>query len=202
MIRLYHCKGARSLRCLWTLEEMGLDYDLETLPFPPRVLAKEYKSVNPLGTVPTLIDGDDVLTESSAICQYLADAYGPTPLALERNEKDYGAYLNWMFRSDATLTFPLTVHFRYSTLEPEGRRNPQVAEDYRKWFLARWTSVERGLEGRDYLCAGRFTLADICVGYALGFAETLGVKEAMTPNVAKWWERIANRPAYVKAAAI
>lgn len=200
-MKLYHCKGARSLRCVWALEEMGLDYQLETLPFPPRIFAKQYKEVNPLGTVPALIDGDVMLTESSGICHYLAEKYGPTPLAVQPGEKDYGLYINWMYRSDATLTFPLTIFFRYTALEPEERRSAQVAEDYKKWFLGRWSSVEAGLEGRDYLCAERFTMADICVAFALYFADTLGVTEAMTPNVAKWRERITSRPAYKKAAA-
>jgi glutathione S-transferase len=200
-MKLYHCQGARSLRCLWALEEMGLPYELVVLQFPPRVHHKDYRSVNPLGTVPTFVDGDVTLTESAAICQYLAEGYGPTPLAVAREEKDYGAYLNWLHRSDATLTFPLTLVFRYATLEPEERRQPQVVEDYRKWFLGRWKSVEQGLEARDYLCAERFTMADICVGYALHFARSLGVEEAFTPNVTRWWERITARAAYKKAAA-
>ncbi len=200
-MRLYHCQGSRSLRCLWALEEMGLDYELETLPFPPRLFAKQFKEVNPLGTVPALIDGDVMLTESVGICHYLAEKYGPTTLSVKPGEKDYGRYLNWMYRSDATLTFPLTIVFRYAALEPEERRLPQAAEDYRKWFLGRWSAVETGLEGRDYLCADRFTMADICVGYATHFANTLGVAEAMTPNVAKWWARISGREAFRKAAS-
>jgi glutathione S-transferase len=197
-MKLYHCKGARSLRCVWALEEMGLPYELETLPFPPRIFAKQYKDVNPLGTVPALIDGDVLLTESSGICHYLAEKYGPTPLAVRPEEKDYGLYLNWMYRSDATLTFPLTIFFRYTALEAEERRSAQVAEDYRKWFLGRWTSVEAGLEGRDYLCAERFTMADICVAFACYFAQTLDVAEVMTPNVSRWWARITSRPAFKK----
>ena len=52
MITLYHCDGARSFRPLWMLEELGLPYELKMLPFPPRVLAKEYLALNPLGTIP------------------------------------------------------------------------------------------------------------------------------------------------------
>jgi len=200
-MKLYHCSGARSLRCVWALEEMGLDYELETLPFPPRMFAKHYKDVNPLGTVPALIDGEVMMTESSGICHYLAEKYGPTPLSVKPDEYDYGRYLNWMYRSDATLTFPLTITFRYTALEPEDRRSPQVAADYRKWFLGRWSSVEAGLHGQDYLCADRFTMADICVGYALYFARTLSVDEAMTPNVTRWWGRISERAAFKKASA-
>ena len=51
-VTLYHCPGARSMRPLWTLEEMGLEYELVTLPFPPRLLQRDYLEVNPLGTVP------------------------------------------------------------------------------------------------------------------------------------------------------
>ncbi|MFN0025205.1 MAG: glutathione S-transferase family protein [Parvularculaceae bacterium] len=200
-MKLYHCQGARSLRCVWALEEMGLRYDLETLPFPPRMFARHYKEVNPLGTVPAFLDDGVMLTESTGICHYLAEKYGPTPLGVSKDEADYGAYLNWMYRSDATLTFPLTIHFRYTALEPEERRSAQVAEDYKKWFLGRWSSVEAWLADREYLCAERFTMADICVGYALFFAKTLKVEEAMTPNVMRWWERISTRPAFQRAIA-
>jgi len=200
-MKLYHCVNARSLRALWALEEMGLDYELETLPFPPRVFAKQYKEVNPLGTVPALIDGDVMITESAGACQYLAEKYGPTPLAVSTEEADYGPYINWLHRSDATLTFPLTIFFRYTALEPEERRLPQAAEDYRKWFLGRWRSVDAWLGTRDYLCADRFTMADIAVAFAFQFATTLGVEEAGTPPVKAWWDRISARPAYQRAMA-
>lgn len=198
-MKLYHCANSRSLRPLWALEEMGLGYELAILQFPPRVFHKDFKEINPLGTVPALVDGDLTMTESAAICEYLGAKYGPTLLCVETHEKDFGLYLNWLHRSDATLTFPLTLVLRYTLLEPEERRQPRVAEDYRKWFLARWRSVEEGLAGRDYLCADRFTMADIAVGFSLHLARTLAIDEAMTPNVGKWWERISARPAYRKA---
>jgi glutathione S-transferase len=195
-IKLYHCKRARSMRPLWTLLEMGLEHELVTLPFPPRVFQKDYLAVNPLGTVPCMLDGDVVMTESAGICQYLVDRYGPTPLAVGRDEHDYGAYLNWLHRSDATLTFPQTLVLRYTQLEPEERRNPQVASDYRKWFLGRVRCVEDALAHRTYLCADRFTIADIAVGYALVLARQLGIEEAFTPNIARWFGVLSERPAF------
>ncbi|MEC7605857.1 MAG: glutathione S-transferase N-terminal domain-containing protein, partial [Pseudomonadota bacterium] len=56
-MKLYHCFNSRSLRPLWCLEEMGLEYELEVMPFPPRSEREGYLDINPLGTVPTLIDG-------------------------------------------------------------------------------------------------------------------------------------------------
>ncbi len=67
------------MRALWALEEMGLDYELITLQFPPRVFHKDYKEVNSLGTVPCFIDGEIIMTESAGICEYLGVKYGPTP---------------------------------------------------------------------------------------------------------------------------
>ena len=142
MITLYHCDGARSFRPLWMLEEMGLPYELKMLPFPPRVFAKEYLAINPLGTIPFMVDGETKMTESSGICYYLGTKYGPTPLVVGLDDPAYGAFLNWMYFSDATLTFPQTLVLRYSQLEPEERRNPQVAGDYAKWFLGRLRAVE------------------------------------------------------------
>src|SRR6476661_7242932 len=82
MIRLYHCTDARSFRPLWTLEELGLDYELTVMPFPPRYRAKAFMAVNPLGTIPALVDGETFMTESAAITQYLVTRYGPSDLAV------------------------------------------------------------------------------------------------------------------------
>ncbi|MBS0279216.1 MAG: glutathione S-transferase family protein [Proteobacteria bacterium] len=201
-LKLYHCKGARSVRPLWTLEEMGVPYELESMRFPPRVFREGYLAVNPLGTVPTLVDGDATLTESAGICQYLVDRYGPTGLGLTPADKDYGAYLNWLHRSDATLTFPQTIVLRYSQLEPEERRLKQAVDDYTQWFFARLRSVEQATADRDYLCAGRFTIADIAVGYALYLAETLGLRGGFKPNTEAYYRRLAERPAFQRAIAL
>ena len=195
-IVLYHCKGARSLRPVWTLEEMGIDYQLEVLPFPPRVFQKEYLGINLLGTVPYMVDGDTHMTESSGMCNYLVERYGPTPLKVEVTDSEYGAYLNWLYFSDATLTFPQTLYLRYTRLEPEERRVPQVAEDYRKWFLGRLRLVEAATADREFLCCGRFTIADICVGYGLHLATSLGIDGEFGDNVKKYWAGLQEQPSY------
>ena len=199
MITLYHCMAARSFRPLWALEELGLPYDLKMLPFPPRVFAREYLALNPLGTIPLLIDGDTSMTESAAIVQYLVTRHGPTPLAVGIDEPGFGAYLNWLHFGEATLTFPQTLVLRYSKLEPEERRNPQVAADYAKWFFGRLRAVEGAVSNSTVLCAGRFTAADISVGYALLLAERIGLAKDFTPAVAAYWQRLQQRDGFCRA---
>jgi glutathione S-transferase len=201
MITLYHCDAARSFRPLWMLEEMGLAYELKMLPFPPRVFAKEYLGINPLGTIPFMIDGETKMTESSGICHYLGAKYGPTPLVLEPEEPAFGAFLNWMYFSDATLTFPQTLVLRYTQLEPEERRNPQVAGDYAKWFLGRLRAVEAATAGAETLCADRFTAADIVIGYALRLADNIGLSKDFGPNVRAYWQRLQQRDGFKRAVA-
>jgi glutathione S-transferase len=200
MITLWHCEDARSFRALWALEELGLAYELKLLPFPPRVHAPEYLEINPLGTIPFLTEGETQMAESSAIVQYLAVKHGG-PLNVTPDDPAYGAWLDWLYRGEATLTFPQTLVLRYTRLEPRERRNPQVAEDYGRWFVSRLRSVEARVAQADHLVAGRFTAADISVGYALLLAQTLGLSERFGPATAAYWERLQARPGFQRAKA-
>jgi glutathione S-transferase len=199
VIRLYHCTDARSFRPLWALEELGLHYELTVMPFPPRYHAKEFMAVNPLGTIPALVDGATFMTESAAIVQYLATRYGPSPLAVDIGDPAYGAWLNWLHFGEATLTFPQTLVLRYRRLEPG--KAEVVADDYAKWFLARLRAVSRALLDAEHLCAGRFTAADISVGYALLLAEHVGLDVEFSPAVAAYWARLQARHGFKGAKA-
>lgn len=199
VITLYHCVSARSFRPLWMLEELGLPYELVMLPFPPRAAARAYLDVNPLGTVPLLVDGTTRMTESAAICQYLCAISAPTPMQVGPEEPDLGAYLNYLHFGEATLTFPQTLVLRYTRFEPEERRQPSVAEDYARWFLARLRTLEPVLAAQPYLCAGRFTAADVSVGYALMLAQHIGLADRFTPAVASYWQRLQQREGFRRA---
>jgi len=198
-MKLWHCKDARSLRPLWVLEELNLEYELEVLPFPPRVFKKEFLALNPLGTIPYFVDGDVKMTESTAICLYLANRYEGNNLSLSVMDTGYGEYLNWLFMSDATLTFPQTIVLRYTQLEPEERRLPQAASDYRKWFLARLRMLDAHLLGNKYLCNDTFTIADIAIGYALFLGENLGIADDYQPQTQAYLQQLKQRPAFKRA---
>ena len=192
------------------LEELGLSCALKMLPFPPRVLARDYLQDNPLGTVPLWVDGPLRMTESAAICEYLAARHSAGVLNVAVDDPAFGSYLNWLHMSDATLTFPQTLVLRYAHFEPVERQQPQVVEDYSRWFLARLRAVDAALQapGQDqrpessWLCAGRFTAADVAVGYALLVASHLGLSAQFSPAVAAYWSRLQQRPAFQRALAI
>lgn len=197
---LYHCAGARSFRVLWTLEELGLPYELRVLPFPPRVHEKAIFTVNPAGTVPVFVDGGLVMTESVAICAYLAGRHPAQGLTVRPDDPEYGPYLEWLFHGEATLTYPVTVALRYGKLEFPARRLQQAVEDYGKLFVSRLKALSAVLaDGRTYLCGGRFTIADVSVGYALMLAEIAGLGAYLPDEVRAYREGLLGRPACARA---
>ena len=199
-VRLWHCRDARSFRALWALEELELPYSLELVPFPPRATVEGYREINPLGTVPAMLVDGRLMTESAAIPHFLATRFGPSPLAVAADEPDYGPYLNFLHMGEATLTFPQTIHLRYTRLEPEARRLPQAAEDYAQWFGSRLRNAE-ALMGAEFACAGRFTMADISVGYAVMLALSIGLADQVTPGMADYFARLSRRPGFRRAQA-
>jgi glutathione S-transferase len=198
-ITLYHSVSARSFRPLWMLEELRLPYDLKMLPFPPRVKGETYLEINPLGTIPAFFDGARRMTESAAICHYLAARYSPGQFNVETHEDDFGAYLNYLHFGEATLTFPQTLILRYARFEPPERRLPQAAEDYARWFLSRLRTLAPLLDKQEFLCAGRFTAADVSVGYALLLAEHVDLKPHFKPPILAYWERLQAREGFQRA---
>lgn len=194
---LYHCPDARSLRCLWAVEEAGFDVDLRLLKFPPRAFEPDYRAVNPLMTVPGWIEDGRLMTESVAICERIAEG---TPLEVRRDEPDYWDARNWLHRSDATLTFPLAIMLRYTRVEPEERRLAQAVADYKAFFSGRARSIEAALaDGREWLVADRFTIVDITIGYAAFLATTLGAEDALGDNTKTWLQRCVAREGFRRA---
>lgn len=192
---LYTCAGSRGLRATWAAEEAGVDLDLKVLPFPPRFRAPEYLEINPLGTVPMLVDGDAQMTESCAIAHYLTLKGRASDLVVATEEPDYAAYLDYTYHADATITFPQTVYMRFALFEKD-KGWADAGHAYAKWFHKRLVKVEQRLEGREYLCADRFTVADICVGYALILAKKVGLDDGVPDSLKAYRDRLVGRDAY------
>ena len=164
---LWHCKDARSFRPLWALEELGLAYELRSLPFPPRVREKSYLGENPLGTVPLLVDGETRMTDSAAIPHYLAMTYAGGRLTVAPGEPGFGAYLNWLVHGEATLTFPQTIFLRYSRLEPQERRRFRLLTHVRCSLDDARVAIDTGVDGVDVLIATSSRLRPVTHGLSI-----------------------------------
>lgn len=195
---LYTCAGSRGLRATWAAEEAGLDIDLKLLPFPPRYEAPEYLEINPLGTVPLMIEGDARMTESCAIAHYFATRAGATELIVAPGEPDYAAYLDFTYHADATITFPQTVFMRFALFEKD-KGWEEAGQAYAKWFWKRLVKLEQRLDGREFLCAERFTVADICCTYALILAKKVGLDEGVPDSLKAYRDRLTARDGYKRA---
>ena len=95
MATLYHVPTSRSLRVLWTLEEIGATVEVKSLGVRPRLQEPEYLAINPAGTLPALIDGDRAIYESLAICEYLAVQHG-SDLVVAPGEPERPEFVQWL----------------------------------------------------------------------------------------------------------
>src|SRR5262249_25269158 len=120
MVTIYHAADSRSLRVLWTLEEMGAKAEVKSLPFPPRRRQPDYLSVNPSGTVPAMVDGDRVMTESLAICEYLISKHGNASLLIAPGDPEHAPFLQWLWYGESTIMLPIGMMVRVERLKMPG----------------------------------------------------------------------------------
>lgn len=199
MMKVYFAPFARSLRILWTLEELNVPYEPVRVQFPPRIAQPDYLDINPLGQIPTLIDGEVKLFESVGACEYINELAGGG-LQVTAGQPGRADYLQWLWFGEATLAPPLGAVVR-QTFGPEEGKSPVALAEARSTLFGRIAVIETRLEGRQYLVADRFTLADISVSYCLNLGGMLRVADDYPPNVAAYFDRMKARPAFQAAAA-
>ncbi len=200
-ITVYHAKNTRSMRVLWVLEELGVKAEIRSLAFPPSKRQPDYLTVNPTGTVPAMVDGPTVLTESMAICDYLAARHGPS-LLVGADDPARTDFVQWLWYGESTLMTPLSRIATVSRLGRKGADIDAVLDDARGNAGVRLTALERRLEGRDFLVAGRLTLADISAGYPLHLVGLFGLDHLLGPRSAAYRDRLRARPAYQRAISV
>ncbi|MBQ0794890.1 glutathione S-transferase family protein [Zhongshania sp.] len=202
MLTLYHSADARSLRCLWLLEELNIPYELKVVKFPARILEPSFLEINPLGTVPYLIDGDTRMNESCAILTYLSSRYGDDAFQLPVEHPRYGDYLNWLHFGEAALTYTQAVSLRYRFFLPKDQRLPEVATHFQAMVYERLPLVHDAVAKSLYLCGDEFTIADISVGYGLFLTSMFKLDEPFSNDTKAYCERLFQRPAFLKAREI
>ncbi len=201
-MKLYHSPQSRSIRPRWLLEEIGAPYELVTVSISAGEQKRpEYLKLNPNGTVPTLVDGDLVLFESAAICQYLADKFADKKLAPPVGTPARGLYYQWIHYAMSAIEPPAVTIFLHTMIRPEAERIPALASEARPQLTAAVKVVDQALSGRTFLLGEQFSAADVMVGSTLAWANMMGVVGSDVPAAAAYVERLTQRPAYQRAAA-
>lgn len=201
MILVYGGWPTRSQRILWLLEEMGLPYELHDVDIRKRRADAELMAANPAGFLPALKDGETVMVESIAMIQYLADRYGPTPLAPTAGDPTYPTYLQFLHLGEAGLAAYLNPVVANAFFAPEAERDNFGVRAAQGLFLNRLALVETRLGASPHLAGEAFTAADISVHYALEMGARLGLAAQYGPAVAAYAERLTARPGYQRALA-
>jgi glutathione S-transferase len=178
----------------WMLEEVGEPYRTEVLDFASSLKAPAYLAINPMGKVPALRHGDTVVTETAAICAYLADAFPQAGLAPAPGAR--GSYYRWLFFGAGPMEAALT-NKALGFVTPEGR------ERMAGWgtYGAVLDAIEAAVTSSRYLVGDRFSAADVYVGSQIGFGLMFNSIEKR-PAFERYWQGLSARPAAVRARAI
>ena len=178
----------------WMLEEVGRPYRTVLLDFGPAMRTPEYRRLNPMGKVPTIVHGATVVTECAAVCAYLADAFPEAGLAPEPARR--GAYYRWLFFAAGPVEAAVTNR-ALGVEVPEERRGMVGYGAYGRVM----DTLETAVAGGGYIAGERFSAADVYVGAQIGWGLRFKTIEAR-PALVAYWERIADRPAAVRAREI
>ena len=197
MIKLYHAPFTRSVRIVWLLEELGVPYQLERVPFAPGKLP--FAQPSPYGKVPAIEDGNVRMIESGAILEYVLERHGSGRLAPAPGTAERGAFLQWLYFSEATLLPPVGDIVRHTLFKPEAERIPAVVEDARGRLNRTLEVLEEDLGDREYLLASGFSAADVMLGVSLLIIRRVRALDPKFGKLAAYLSRLENRPALRKA---
>jgi glutathione S-transferase len=187
---LYHNPMSRARIAHWMLEEVGANYSVRLLSFEKGEHKRpEFLAINPMGKLPALTHGSTVITETGAICAYLADVFPHSQLAPHPADRARGSYLRWMFFA-AGCVEPAIVDRMMTRPEVE-RRSALGYGSYDDVFR----TLRGALDGRPFLLGDRFTAADLFLASQLGWGSMVGAVAA-DPWLTEYVARCTARPAY------
>jgi glutathione S-transferase len=195
MLKLYHCAESRSMRSLWLLNEMQIQFELIDMPFDLSVLrGADYLSVHPLGRVPCLVDGDFRLFESGAITEYLCERHPQSGLGrLDRDPERY-EWLQWIHYGETIAVHAASLVQQRVFIAPEDR-SPVIAKLEGRRLEKAVQVLEAPLSQRDFLLSTGFSAADIGVGFSLHLADRF-IDLAKFPGVSRYLKRLRARRAF------
>ncbi|AOG22056.1 glutathione S-transferase family protein [Acidovorax sp. RAC01] len=196
-LTFYTHPQSRGRTARWMLEECGAPYDTVVLEYGTTMKAPAYLALHPMGKVPALQHGDVVVTETAAICTYLADVFPEKGLAPPAGSPQRAAYYRWLFFSAGPLETAVTAK-ALNLLAPAEQA---VMVGYGSYASVMDTLEHAVLQARPHLCGEPFTAADLYVGSHLQWGMQFGTIERR-PTFEAFVQPLLQRPAYLRAAAI
>jgi glutathione S-transferase len=190
---LYTNPMSRGRVARWMLEEVGQPYKTEVLDYASSLKAPAYLAINPMGKVPALRHGDAVVTETAAICAYLADAFPQSGLAPSPGHRLRAPYYRWLFFTAGPFEAATSNKALGFVVPPERER----MIGYGTYGTA-LNALEAAVAKSDYLAGDKFSAADVYVGSHIGFGMMFGSIERR-PAFEQYWNRVSSRPACKRA---
>ncbi|MGZ8282393.1 MAG: glutathione S-transferase family protein [Allosphingosinicella sp.] len=177
----------------WMLEEVGEPYETVLLDYGTTMKGADYLAINPMGKVPAIRHGDVVVTETAAICAYLADMYPDRGLAPPSGNQMRGPYYRWLFFAAGPLEAAVTAK-SMGLLAPADKKAMAGYGSFDDVIATLETAVAAG----PYVCGDQFTAADVYVGAQIGWGMMFGTLEKK-PVFSEYFDRLQARPASVRA---
>lgn len=199
MLTIYGLPQSRSTRVLWIAEECGLDYQFTALDFrQQQQRSKAYLRLNPAAKVPTLVDGELVLTESAAIVNYIAKRYGHGLIPDEPIGRAH--YDRWSFFALSELEQPLWTMGKHRFALPSARRVPEILTTAAWEYQDALALLSQGLGERDFILGEQFSAVDVLLGHTLRWG--VAFKQALEQdNLQHYLQRLNARDALQRALA-
>jgi glutathione S-transferase len=200
MLTIHHLGLSQSERIVWLCEELGLDYELKRYErrADNRLAPDDYKALHPMGIAPVITDGDLVLGESGAICDYIRARYGGGRLAPGPEDPDFANHLFWFHWSNGTFMTTLMMQLVLSRGSEGNPMSGFVADRSRRG----WAMVEARLGEAPFFGGANLTTADVMMVFGLTTSRAFrGTSIEGYPNLRAYLARIGARPAYQRAMA-
>ena len=199
MLKVHFVAGTRSGRVVWLLEELGLEYEVNIMPFTKEGLkSPEHRSRHALGRVPVLEDGNISIFESGAIIDYVLERHKNGGLKPNSDAPEFPFYLQWYHYCEGMVMPPMNQIVVQTILLPPDRRDEVVLNQAKNLLTKSLAPVNENLADKDYLI-GDFSAADLMLGHSCFMANRLGCVSDEMQNIKDYVARIANRPAFKKA---
>ncbi|MDC1172076.1 glutathione S-transferase family protein [Alphaproteobacteria bacterium] len=196
MIKLYHSSGTRGFRVIWLCEELGVDYDVQKVDFSKEYrLSSEWLQINPLGKVPSLEDGELLMSESCAMMQYILDRYGNGLLQPLAGTIEHANFLQWLWFSEATFSRPVGEIVNHRREFPGELGITDVVKEMQSRIFKCILVLDKALEEKPFILGKEFSAADISLGYTLLIAQDR-IEESLPQRVLDYWDSISSRKAF------